>query len=252
MHLRKYPYIAEEIGRAYQLVYDKKILPSMRSLQFAGRAIVVNNSRMFNCSYLPIDDYFAFAEVMFLLLGGTGVGYSIQQHHIEKLPAIKRPTRTKRKHLIGDSREGWSDAVKVLVKAYFFGTSTPVFDYSIIRPKGSPLKTAGGKAPGPEPLRESLEKSREVFESKEPGDQLESIEVHDIICHLADAVLAGGIRRSALVSLFSLDDGKMLTCKSGEWWKTSPQRGRANNSAVILRHRIKKNEFFDLWKTIMK
>ena len=250
MHLKKYPHMAEEIGKAYQLVYDKKVLPSMRSLQFAGKAIEVNNSRIFNCAFIPIDDYFAFPEIIFMLLGGTGMGVSVQQHHIDKLPPIKRPTRTKRKHLVQDSIEGWADAVKVLVKAYFFGTSNHIFDYSIIRPKGSLLKTAGGKAPGPEPLKNCLDKIKEIFESKEPGDQLKPIEAHDIVCHLADAVLAGGIRRSALISLFSLDDSEMLLSKTGEWWKNNEQRGRANNSAVILRHRIKKNEFFDLWKTI--
>ena len=250
MHLKKYPSLAEYIGKAYDLVYQKKVLPSMRSLQFGGRAIEVNNSRIFNCSYLPMDDYFAFPEIMFLLLGGTGVGYSVQAHHVEKLPAIKKPTKTKRRHLIQDSIEGWADAVKVLVKAYFFGLSSPEFDYSIIRPKGYPLKTAGGKAPGPDPLRICLESVRQILHAKDSGDQLSPLEVHDIICYLSDAVLAGGIRRSALISLFSLDDEEMLMCKQGDWYKTSPQRARANNSAVVLRHRIKKSEFFDLWKKI--
>ena len=239
MHLKKYPSLAEDIGKAYDLVYQKKVLPSMRSLQFGGRAIEVNNSRIFNCSYLPMDDYFAFPEIMFLLLGGTGVGYSVQAHHVEKLPAIKKPTKTKRRHLIQDSIEGWADAVKVLVKAYFFGLSSPEFDYSIIRPKGYPLKTAGGKAPGPDPLRICLESVRQILHAKDSGDQLRPLEVHDIICYLSDAVLAGGIRRSALISLFSLDDEEMLMCKQGDWYKTSPQRARANNSAVVLRHRIK-------------
>lgn len=250
MHIQKYPFLENEIKENYKLVFEKKVLPSLRGLQFGGKAIQTNNSRIFNCSYLPIDDYFAFPEIMFLLLGGTGVGYSVQQHHIEKLPPIKKITKTKRKHLIQDSIEGWADSIKVLVKAYFFGLSEPIFDYSIIRQKGSPLKTAGGKAPGPEPLKNCLEKIKTIFEKKEPGDQLTSLEVHDIICYMSDAVLSGGIRRSATISFFSLDDEKMLTCKYGAWWKENPQRARANNSVVLLRHRIKNDEFFELWEKI--
>mgnify|MGYP001608083510 CR=1 FL=1 len=253
MHLNKYPQFAEEIGKAYQLVYDKKVLPSMRSLQFSGKAIELNPSRIFNCSYAPIDDYFVFAEAIFLLLGGTGFGFSVQKHHVEKLPSIKKPLRKKKRRiLIGDTSEGWADSIKILMKSYFFGLPDPVFDFSAIRPKGSLLKTAGGKAPGPDPLMECLFKMRELLEKKEPGDQLKPIEAHDLVCYLSDAVLAGGIRRSSLISFFSIDDEEMLECKSGEWWKDNPQRSRANNSVVLLRHRIKKEEFDVLWKKIQK
>ena len=249
MHISKFPQLKDEITKAYELVYDKKILPSMRSLQFAGKPIEINNTRIYNCAYLPIDDYRSFSETMFLLLSGTGVGFSVQQHHIGELPEIKLPTKSKR-YLIGDSIEGWADAVKILVKAYFTGSPLPLFDFRDIRPKGARLITAGGKAPGPEPLKECLFQIQKIFDRKQNGGRLSSLEAHDIICHIADAVLSGGIRRAALISLFNLDDEDMLTSKFGEWWEENPQRGRANNSAVILRHKITEEEFFKLWKKI--
>ena len=251
MHQKKYPALKEEIEDAYKYVYHKKVLPSMRSMQFAGKPIEVNPARIYNCAYLPIDDVRAFGEVMFLLLGGTGVGYSVQFDHVEKLPEIRKPNpKRKKRFLIGDSIEGWADAVKVLMKSYFSGTSTIDFDYSDIRPKGATLVTAGGKAPGPAPLKECLTKLEGMLSAKEDGDKLSTIEVHDMVCHIADAVLAGGIRRAALISLFSADDDEMISCKSGAWWENNPQRGRANNSAVMLRSTTEEEEFMDLWKRI--
>jgi ribonucleoside-diphosphate reductase alpha chain len=249
MHQEKFPHLHNEIENAYKLVYDKKVLPSMRSLQFAGKPIELNNARIFNCSFLPIDDWRSFSEIMFLLLSGCGVGYSVQKHHIEQLPEIKVPTKSKR-YLIGDSIEGWADAVRMLCKAYFTGSALPLFDFRDIRPKGAQLITVGGKAPGPEPLKECLFNLQKVFDRKKTGERLTSVEAHDIACHIADAVLSGGIRRAALISLFNLDDEDMLTCKFGNWWEQNPQRGRANNSAVVLRHKIDEEEFFKLWKKI--
>ena len=324
MHLKKFPGLSEEIEEVYRLVYEKKILPSMRSLQFSGRAIETSNARMFNCSFLPIDSPQAFAEVMFLLLSGTGVGFSVQQKHIEKLPPIRQPIGVSRKYLIGDSIEGWSDAIKVLIKAYTKPNSHGVrFDFSGIREKGAELVTSGGKAPGPEPLRICLEKIEALLKSLPEGTQLEDYQVHDICCYEADAVLAGGIRRAALISLFNLDSPVMLKAKSnfellgiephysshvvdslgeprniqaefsdpvtkivhkeyrlavnepgyGEqehlaflnedeiiemaktstvpWYHCRPHRGRANNSVVILRPKLKKkNDFLKIWKLI--
>lgn len=314
MHLTKFPQLRDEIEDVYQLVYNKKVLPSMRSLQFAGKPIDINNSRIFNCSFLHIDSYHAFSEIMFLLLSGCGVGYSIQQHHIERLPEIRKPLKSKR-YLVGDSIEGWSDAVRMLVKSYFgLASSKPDFDFRDIRQKGAQLITVGGKAPGPDPLRIALIHVQNIFERKQDGDKLTSDECHDIICHLADAVLSGGIRRAALIALFNLDDEAMLNSKNssiistilskehptytdGEglkhdlnklvlkveqngiiydnvilyidktseifwdidqyerdgtlgWWVCNPQRGRANNSAVLLRNKIDINTFLDLWKKI--
>ena len=222
----------------------------MRSLQFGGKPIEISPNRIYNCAYLPIDDWRAFGEVMFLLLGGTGVGYSVQKHHVEELPAIHRPKSKERRFLISDSIEGWADAVKALMKSYFTGGSSIRFDYSDIRHKGARLITSGGKAPGPEPLRICIEKIRAILDLKQDGDQLSSIEVHDIVCHIADAVLAGGIRRAALISLFSADDDDMISCKFGNWWELNPQRGRANNSAVLLRSKVTEEFFKSLWKKI--
>jgi ribonucleoside-diphosphate reductase alpha chain len=250
MHQRKYPQLKDEIENVYKFVYDKKVLPSMRSLQFGGKPIEISPNRIYNCAYLPIDDWRAFGEVMFLLLGGTGVGYSVQKHHVEELPAIHRPKSKERRFLIGDSIEGWADSIKALMKSYFTGGSSIRFDYSDIRHKGARLITSGGKAPGPEPLRICIEKIRAILDLKQDGEQLSSIEVHDIVCHIADAVLAGGIRRAALISLFSADDDDMISCKFGNWWELNPQRGRANNSAVLLRSKVTEEFFKSLWKKI--
>jgi len=253
MHQKKYPDLVDQIEKVYKLVYEKKILPSMRSLQFGGKPIEISPNRVYNCAYLPIDHADSFSEVMFLLLGGTGVGYSVQKHHVEKLEPVNKPyTKRTRRFLIGDSIEGWADAIKVLIKSYLGErrSSRIEFDYSDIRPKGALLVTSGGKAPGPQPLKECIVKITGVLDSKEDGDMLSTIETHDIVCHIADAVLAGGIRRAALISLFSADDDQMISCKSGNWWESNPQRGRANNSACLMRHKITEEFFMDLWKRV--
>lgn len=250
MHLDKYPQLHTEIINLYNnFVIPKKVLPSMRSMQFAGKPIEVSPNRMYNCCFLPIDDYRCFSETMFLLLGGTGVGYSVQTNHVEKLPALRKPLK-KRRYLIGDSIEGWADAVKALMGAYMKGRSLPDFDFRDIREKGAPLITSGGKAPGPEPLKTCLFNLKKILDRKQDGEKLSTLEVHDIICHIADAVLAGGIRRAACISLFDIDDKEMLECKFGNWSEANPQRGRSNNSAVILRHKIKYDKFMDLWGKI--
>ena len=255
MHIKKYPDLKDQIEKVYKLVYEKKVLPSMRSLQFGGKPIEISPNRVYNCAYLPIDHVDSFHEVMFLLLGGTGVGYSVQKHHVSKLPPINKPyEKRRRRFLIGDSIEGWADAIKVLMKSYMGDrrSSRISFDYSDIRPKGAQLVTSGGKAPGPQPLKECLVKLKGILQAKEDGDQLTTVEVHDIVCHIADAVLAGGIRRAALISLFSADDHEMIACKSGNWWETNPQRGRSNNSAVLMRHKITRDYFMNLWERVEK
>jgi len=250
MHMEKYPLIQDEIKDIYEnFVKTKKVLPSMRSMQFAGKPIELSPNRMFNCAYLPIDDWRAFGEIMHLLLGGSGVGYGIQRHQVEKLPEIRKPHKTRR-FLVGDSIEGWADAVKYLMKSYFQGGYKPLFDFRDIRPKGSRLITSGGKAPGSVPLKKCLMNIEVLLESKQDGDQLEPIEVHDIVCYIADAVLAGGIRRAALIALFSFNDQAMLTSKFGKWWELNPQRGRANNTAVIIRNRVKKKDFIEMWEKV--
>jgi len=254
MHQKTYPKLKAEIEEAYKFVYDKKVLPSMRSLQFGGKPIEISPNRIYNCAYLPIDSIDSFSETMFLLLGGTGVGYSVQKHHVEKLPVINKPyPKRKRRFLIGDSIEGWADAIKVLMKSYMNGGGSRIeFDFSDIRPKGARLITSGGKAPGPQPLKECILKLTGILESKDTGEKLTTLEAHDMVCHIADAVLAGGIRRAALISLFNADDDAMISCKAGNWWELNPQRGRANNSAVLMRHKITKKFFLDLWERVEK
>ena len=250
MHMLKYPQLKDQIIALYERsVRTKKVLPSMRSLQFAGKAIERNPSRIYNCAYLPIEDTRAFSEIMFLLLGGTGVGYSVQYRHVDKLPVVVGPKGTVRRYIIGDSIEGWADAVRVLVESYFYGKSAVDFDYDDIRPKGTELVVSGGKAPGPDPLRECLDNIRRVLEAA-IGRKLKSIEAHDIACFEADAVLAGGIRRAAMISLFSAHDEEMINAKSGNWWEANPQRGRANNSVVLHRDKTTAEQFYALWDRI--
>ena len=249
MHLRKYPHIKEEIKSAYKFVFARQVLPSMRSLQFGGTPIELSNNRMFNCAFSAVDHPAVFSETMFNLLGGSGVGFSVQSRHVQKLPTIIGPSTKQRRFLVGDSIEGWADAVKVLIKAYTLGKSDPQFDFRDIRPKGARLITSGGKAHGPDPLRICLDKLRSVLNDS-IGRKLKPIEVHDMVCHIADAVLSGGIRRAALISLFDKDDLDMLAAKSGPWWELNPQRGRANNSVVLNRDEITEEEWNTIWKKV--
>ncbi|OHV12149.1 hypothetical protein [Kushneria phosphatilytica] len=255
MHQRRYPALSHVLEDLYtDYVLPKNVLPSMRSLQFAGSPIEQSPNRIFNCAYAPVDHPDMFSETMFLLLGGTGVGYSVQRRHVEQLPPLKGPKERSRRYVVGDSIEGWADAVKMLMESYFHNKATVRFDYSDIRPKGAELVTSGGKAPGPQPLRDCIETMRGLLESvvelRGYGTQLKPIEVHDLMCHIADAVLAGGIRRAALISLFSADDMEMMQCKSGPWWEQNPQRGRANNSVILHRGSTTREQFDDIWKRV--
>lgn len=212
MHVRKFPELKDDINKAFDYVRRKEVVPSMRSMQFGGEAIEKMNIRIFNCSFIAIERPAIFSEIMVLLMAGTGVGYSVQYRHISKLPEIKTPKRSK-KFVIEDTIEGWANALKALLKSYFYGTQLPIFDYSQIRPKGTTLKTSGGKAPGPDPLRKCLDEIQSIFTRKNVGEKLKPIEVHDIVCHIADCILAGGIRRSATIALFDSFDDEMLNCK---------------------------------------
>jgi ribonucleoside-triphosphate reductase len=250
MIIERYSHLRDEITDQLRFVLDKKVLPSMRAMQFAGPAIERNNSRIYNCAYMPVDNIRAFSEAMFLLLGGTGVGFSVQTEHVDKLPAICKATKRKR-FLVGDSLEGWADCVKVLMKGYVgISEYIPEFDYADIRPKGARLVTAGGKAPGPEPLKICIAHISAILDRMNDGEKLTPLACHDIMCHIANAVLAGGIRRSAMISLFSSHDEEMLSCKFGNWWELNEQRGRANNSVVLPRDFVTREEFFKLWEKI--
>jgi ribonucleoside-triphosphate reductase (thioredoxin) len=250
MMVEKYPDLANEIWVNARFLQEKKVLMSMRAAQFAGISAERNNSRIYNCAFLPIDNPAAFSEAMFLLLGGTGVGFSVQSFHVAMLPNINKSTK-EHKFLIGDSIEGWADAIKAIMYWAFGRRKTkPVFDFSDIRKKGEKLVTSGGKAPGPDPLKECLFKIEQIINSKQNGSKLSPIEVHDIVCYIAHSVLAGGIRRAALISLFSPDDQEMLNAKAGNWWELNPQRGRANNSVVFDRQKVTVDQFSQVWKAV--
>ena len=188
MHIRKYPFLEKDIRHAYDMVRERKVLPSMRSMQFGGVAIEVANNRIYNCAYMPIDDIAAFSEAMFLLLGGTGVGYSVQKQHIANLPA-RKVTNGQRLHRVADSIEGWANAVKALVEGYLIDGKEVSFDYSKVRPKGAPIKTSGGRAPGPAPLEKCINAVHAILEDMPVGSNLTPLQAHDILCHVADAVL---------------------------------------------------------------
>lgn len=241
MYLEKYPKLSRDIIKAFKQVHDFNVMPSMRSLQFGGEAIFKNNVRLFNCSFANITYTRIFAEALFLLLSGTGFGYSVQRMHISQLPSLRMP-KEEGTYVVHDSIEGWAEALNQLMSAYFYGSIRPIFDFSRVRQKGSYLVTTGAKAPGPEPLRQMLIKVEEMLK-KAVGRKLRSLEVHDIVCLIADCVLSGGIRRAALIVLFDRDDSEMLTCKHGNWGEKYPHRARANNTAVMPRVGTTQEEF---------
>ena len=255
MHIDRYNLLYnnnEEFRNTLDLTYDlvkqKKILPSMRSMQFGGKAIKVANNRVYNCAFMPIDSFNSFSEAMFLLLGGTGVGYSVQNTNVEKLPAKLEMTDTEPiRYQIADSIEGWADAVREAVMSVMYGYPID-FDYTAIRPKGSIIKTLGGKAPGYEPLKICIDRILDLVDREvDVGYKMKPIVAHDIMCHLADAVLSGGIRRAAMISLFDKHDDEMINAKSGLFWEKNPQRMRANNSVVLDRAAVTKEDFERIW-----
>jgi hypothetical protein len=255
MHVNKYPNLESEIYENFSHTLNKEVLPSMRMLQFAGLPIEINNARGYNCSFAAIDDIRIFSEAMFLLLSGCGFSYSVQKHHIEKLPELVGPSTKKRNYLVEDSIIGWADAVRILIESYYKNKSMPVFDYRDIRAKGSRLITSGGKAPGPQPLKDCIHNIQKILDSaleRGRGTKLKTIEAHDIMCFIADAVLSGGIRRAACLAGFSFDDEEMLFCKSGDWYDTNPQRQRANNSVVLLKRKLDKKSFDYIFDIIQK
>lgn len=249
MFLDKFPKLSSDIVRAYKQVHELKVMPSMRSMQFGGESIIKNNAKLFNCSFAAIDNPRMFAEALYLLMCGTGFGFSVQKHHVGKLPTIRKP-KEEGKYVVADSIEGWAEALNTLMQAYFNGGLRPVFDFTSIRAKGSRLSN-GATAPGHEPLKAMLE----VVENKLKtaiGRKLRPLEVHDTICMIADCVLSGGIRRAACISLFSKDDEEMLTCKQGQWWERHPYRARSNNSVVLDRSTTTKEEFERVFDACIK
>lgn len=264
--LEKEPQLAEEIDFAESQQKKKRVLAAQRTLQFGGAPILKHNVRLYNCSATHIDRPRVFAEALYVLLCGCGVGFSVQYPHIKKLPNIKKRSASTKTHIIGDSIEGWSDAVGVLMASYFdsegeewseYKGKTVVFDYSKIRPKGA-LVANQFLAPGPEGLFNSMQKIEALIEKRinspefktdEWAGKLRPINCYDIIMHIGDAVLSGGVRRSATLCLFSLEDKEMATAKTGDWFITNPQRGRSNNSAALLKGQVTKEQFNELMKS---
>jgi ribonucleoside-triphosphate reductase len=234
MLLQQYPEIRAYIFGAMSHVRRKRVLPSMRALQFAGSPILRENARLYNCSFLNVTCFKDFADAMYLSACGTGVGYSVQRRHIEQLPVIIEKGECKT--FVQDSREGWADSLQSLLI-----NPNMEFDYSAIRPAGTQLST-GGTASGPEPLRKCHELTRNVLLGA-VGRKLTPFEVHQIMTYIADAIVAGGVRRSAMICLFDRDDKEMLNAKSGEWWLKNPSFARANNSAVLPRATTTQEEF---------
>jgi len=267
MHLEYYkdiieqnPELLEDIEFAKKMLLRKKVLGSQRALQFGGDPILKKNERLYNCSGTYVDRPRVFQETMFLLLCGCGVGFSVQKHHIAKLPHIAKRNRGEMIYVIPDTIEGWGDAAGVLMSSFFDSDETPFpeyrgkvvkFDYSKIRPKGSPL-SSGSKAPGPDGLRIALENVERSVDAviNSVIDKLRPIHTYDILMYLSDAVLSGGVRRSATICLFSPDDEEMVTAKTGDWLASNPQRGRSNNSALLIRSETKKEDFKNLIKHV--
>lgn len=219
----------EVINELYEAVYNLDILPSMRTLMTAGPAAERDNTCTYNCSYLPIDDIKSFDEAMFILLCGTGVGFSVERQYISKLPEIPdRLFNSETIIVVKDSKEGWAKALRQLISLLYSG-EIPQWDVSRIRPAGARLKTFGGRASGPGPLEELFRFVINKFKGAS-GRRLNSIEAHDILCKIGEVVVVGGVRRSAMISLSNLSDDRMRKAKMGNWWENNPQRALANNS----------------------
>ena len=258
MHRDKYASIMTDelkaqIDFAEKMYVEQRVLASQRNLQFRKEQVYKHNSKLYNCSVTYLDRVRAFSEIFYQLLCGCGVGFSVQHRNISKLPTISAVTDEEMLVTVDDSIEGWADTLGYLLSSYFdadqqfpqaYGKKI-VFDYSQIRPKGAFI-SGGYKAPGHEGLELALEKVRNILNGAVSEKRLSSINVHDIVCHASDAVLSGGVRRSALISIFDLDDEKMLAAKTGTWYIDNPQRARANNSAIIIRNKHTKEQFMKL------
>lgn len=233
---------------------NQEVLGAQRALQFGGEQLLKNHAKIYNCSGAFADRVQFFRELMFMMLSGAGVGFSVQKKHTNKLPDIARRKKSSKEFIVPDSIEGWSDAINVLVSSFFtdggdesYRGRKIYFDLSKIRPKGSEI-SGGFIAPGPEPLMKALNMIEFVFKNAldDNRNRLKPIEVYDIAMFCADAVISGGVRRAATICLFSPDDEEMMTSKTGNWYITNPQRRRANNSVVLVRDNINKEQFFNI------
>jgi len=238
----------EAIKAAFTAAEQREVLPSMRSLQFGGEAVLNKHARIYNCAFTYVDRLEAFRESLYLLLCGCGVGFSVQRQHVAKLPPLAplRSNAPVSTFVVPDTIEGWADALHELMAAAVAGRRV-IFDYSAIRPAGAPLRTSGGKAPGPEPLFHSLTRIEHIVQ-RAAGRRLRPVEAYDILMWAAKAVLSGGVRRSATICLFSADDEEMTAAKTGNWLQDHPQRTASNNSAVIVRAQATREQFNKLFE----
>ena len=257
MHLKKYSSLPKEdkdlIKEAFNSVREKRVVPSMRSMQFGGASVEAKNARIYNCSVRHIDSPRAFSEIFFLALCGCGIGIGLQKQFLDRLPNLvdaSDKTGAIVTYVVEDTIEGWSDSIEALLNCYFKNTAYSgrkiVFDFSRIRKKGSKIKTGGGKAPGYKPLKNTLSNVKNMLDTliEDRGEKrLRSIDVCDILCYCADAVLSGGVRRSALSFIFDKNDDLMMNAKTGNWFTENPQRARGNNSVLLLRSDVKLDEF---------
>jgi len=260
MHLKKFAFLSQkdkdDIIKAFDFVRIRKVTPSMRSMQFGGKAVEAHNGRLFNCGVRHIDSIRSFAESFYTLLCGTGVGFGITNHFLNRLPRLvtaEDKTGTVITYVVQDTIEGWGDSIEALMNCYFQNTAYSgrkiVFDYSRIRAKGAKLKTGGGKAPGYKGLKNAHKKVKAILDAiiEDNGQtRLKTINAYDILMHCADAVLSGGIRRSACSVIFEATDEDMMNAKTGDWFKENPQRARSNNSAIIIRGKTSFKEFVNL------
>ena len=229
-------------------ILDLKVMPSMRCLMTAGEALKRENIAGYNCSYVAVNRVHAFDEILYVLMNGTGVGFSVEAQHVTQLPHIADEFHhTDTTISIADSKLGWAKGLKELVGMLYIG-QIPRWDLSKIRPAGAPLKTFGGRASGPEPLESLFNFAVNIFQNA-AGRKLSSIECHDLVCKIAEVVVVGGVRRSALISLSNLSDDRMRNAKTGQWWNTEPQRALANNSACYT-EKPDIGTFIDEWKSL--
>lgn len=236
-HKARYPRLRAAIEQTCtNALLEKKVVPAMRWLQFAGEGIRRSEVRGYNCSFTTITSINDFAEIFYILMCGTGVGYSVQARHVNQLPAVADGHKVH--FVVDDTKESWADSVRELLL-----NRQTEFDYSRIRQAGSALST-GGTASGPEPLILLHQRMRATLDGAR-GRSLRPLEVHDMVCQIADSVVVGGVRRAALICLFDWSDAEMLACKSGTWWESAPWRARANNSAVIHRRDVRARYAFD-------
>lgn len=230
-HLKNHYQHELDRPRLEKAVIDLAVMPSMRALMTAGKALERDNTAGYNCSFIPVDDPKAFDEALHILACGTGVGFSVEQRYIDKLPEVPdRLFSSETVIVVRDSKEGWAKALRQLIALLYAG-EVPYYDMSRVRKKGARLKTFGGRASGPEPLMDLFKFTIQLFK-KAAGRKLTSLECHDLMCKIAEVIVVGGVRRSALISLSDLEDDRMREAKSGQWWVAHAQRALANNSAV--------------------